>query len=139
MKPRALFLGWLAVITLFASAYAIARPPTPTDEPKAEACITAQVTPRYVIRTIDGDTFLMFAIGVPPEERVRVLAVDAPEIRDSLGPAARDFTSRWLADGPFTVQSCRRDTFGRLLAHVTRGTTDTLARDLINAGLGTRR
>lgn len=88
-----------------------------------------------VSRVLDGDTFILYSVGVPPEERVRVLKVDAFEIRDSLGPAARDFTIRWIAQGPFLLDACKRDNFGRLLGQVSRR-GDTLAKDLIAAGLG---
>lgn len=102
---------------------------------RAQACLRMDVPPAAVTRTVDGDTFILWSVGVPPEERVRVLAVDAAELRDSLGPAARVFTIQWLAVGKFTLETCKRDSFGRLLATITRG-SDTLAVDLIRRGLG---
>jgi endonuclease YncB( thermonuclease family) len=102
------------------------------------ACLMLVLTPGYVSRVIDGDTFILYSIGVPAEERVRLLNVDAAEIRDTLGPAAKAFTAGWIAAGPFKVESCKRDSFGRLLADVTRG-VDTLAVDLIQAKLGVPR
>jgi endonuclease YncB( thermonuclease family) len=104
----------------------------------AYACLAVQLGPGAVQRVIDGDTFVLYHVGVPPEERVRLLGVDAAELRDSLGTAARTFTETWLSRGPFTLFACRRDSFGRLLAVVTRG-ADTLAVDLIRAGLGVQR
>lgn len=101
------------------------------------ACLVVLLTPGYVQRTVDGDTFILYHIGVPAEERVRVLGVNAPELRDSLGPAAKAFTTEWLARGSFTLEACKRDSFGRLLALIYRG-TDTLATDLIQANLGVR-
>jgi endonuclease YncB( thermonuclease family) len=85
---------------------------------------------------IDGDTFVLYNVAVPAEDRVRVLGVDAAEIRDTLGPAARAFTTEWLTRGNFRIHTCKRDSFGRLLGTVTRG-TDTLATALVNARLGT--
>jgi endonuclease YncB( thermonuclease family) len=85
---------------------------------------------------VDGDTFGVFNVGVTAEERVRLLGVDAAEIRDTLGPAAKGLTAEWLARGPFELHTCKRDSFGRLLAVVHRG-TDTLAVRLVEAGLGT--
>lgn len=103
------------------------------------ACLTVLLTPGHVMRTIDGDTFVTYnSVGIPAEERIRLLGVDTPEIRDTLGPAAKAFTAAWLAQGPFTLATCRRDSFGRLLAVVIRG-TDTLAVDLIHARLGVAR
>ena len=84
------------------------------------ACLTLQLTPRYVSRVIDGDTFILFSIGVPPEERVRVLEIDTPERGQPGFDEARIFTANWLAAGNFTITACKRDSFGRLLATVTR-------------------
>lgn len=102
------------------------------------ACLVLLLTPGYVQRTVDGDTFILYSIGVPAEERVRVLGVDAVEIRDTLGPAAKAFTTEWLQRGPFTLETCKRDSFGRLLGVISRS-GDTLAVDLINAKLGMAR
>lgn len=101
------------------------------------ACLAMQVVPAQVSRTLDGDTFALWSFGVPAEERVRVLGVDAAEIRDTLGPAAKAFTAAWIAEGPFKLETCKRDGFGRLLAVITRG-SDTLAVALIQAKLGVR-
>jgi endonuclease YncB( thermonuclease family) len=101
-------------------------------------CLSLLIQPGQVKRVIDGDTFSLYNVGVTDEERVRVLRVDAWEISDSLGPAAKAFTTQWLARGPFTVNGCKRDGFGRILADVTRG-TDTLSVQLIKAGLGAPR
>lgn len=97
-----------------------------------------QLTPAHVIRVLDGDTFALYHVGVPAEERVRVLGVDAAELRDTLGAAAKAFTMGWIAAGPFKMETCKRDGFGRLLAVVTRG-ADTLALELIRARLGVPR
>ena len=102
------------------------------------ACLTLLLSPGHVAKVVDGDTFGLFNVGVSPEERVRVLGVDAAEIRDTLGPAARAFTAEWLGRGPFHLRSCQRDSFGRLLGTVWRG-TDTLATALIHAKLGVAR
>jgi endonuclease YncB( thermonuclease family) len=103
------------------------------------ACLTLQLTPAYVKRTLDGDTFALYNIGVSTEERVRVLGVDTPERGTGpLADSATAFTKRWLAAGDFTMATCTRDSFGRLLAIVNRG-ADTLAVALIARGLGVRR
>lgn len=109
----------------------------------AHTCLTITVEPRHVKRIIDADTFILFAVGVPPEERVRVLDINAYELTGgsdstkALARAGRAFTATWLAQGNFTITACKRDSFGRLLATVTRG-ADTLAVALINAGHGVR-
>ncbi len=71
-------------------------------------------------------------------ERVRVLGVDAWELDDPRGAAARAFTEAWLGRGPITLTACARDHFGRVLAVVTRGGED-LADALVTAGHGVRR
>ena len=101
-------------------------------------CITMLVQPPQVKRVVDGDTFILYNVGVTDEERIRLLGVDAAELRDSLGPAARTFTEQWLVRGPFIISGCKRDSFGRILAEVTRG-TDTLASELIRLKLGVPR
>jgi endonuclease YncB( thermonuclease family) len=107
----------------------------------APSCLDVQLTPRHVWLTHDGDTFKLFAFGVPPYEWIRVLGVDTPELRDSLTKPAREartFTSAWVGQDTFHVRTCAKDSFGRYLAVVTRG-SDTLAVDLIAQGLGVRR
>jgi endonuclease YncB( thermonuclease family) len=102
------------------------------------------------IRAVDGDTIdarLATHLGratddrdTPGDERVqqtperiRLLAVDAPERGQAGYEAARNFTGAWIARGPFTVAYCARDSFGRLLATVTRD-TDDLGDALLKAG-----
>jgi len=101
-------------------------------------CLWLLIPSRQVARVVDGDTFDLYTVGVTNVERVRILGVDAAELRDSLGPAARDSTTVWLARGDFRLDACRRDSFGRLLAAVSRG-ADTLAVDLVHWGLGVPR
>ena len=105
------------------------------------ACLSLLIPPQQISNVHDGDTFSLYAVGVPQEEHIRILGVDTPELRDSLSkPAreAREFTRTWLAKGSFSLETCRRDSFGRYLAIVSRG-SDTLATSLINAGLGVKR
>lgn len=102
-------------------------------------CLTLQLTPDYVKRTIDGDTFVLYSIATPLDERVRVLGVDTPERGTGpLADSASAFTKRWLAAGPFSLEACTRDSFGRLLGRVSRNGR-TLADTLIALGLGVRR
>lgn len=98
-------------------------------------CLTVQVLSNHVKRVIDGDTFILYSVGVPNEERVRVLGVDTPELGVSGADSARSYTIRWLTKGTFSIVACKRDSFGRYLATVTRG-SDTLSVDLIRDGHG---
>ena len=98
------------------------------------ACLTVELTPQYVKAQIDGDTFSLYAIRVPPEERVRILGINAPERGKPGAAEATAFTKNWLSLGDFTLTACKRDSFGRLLGTVTRG-TDDLGKRLMEAGL----
>ncbi len=93
------------------------------------ACLSLLIPPQQISNVHDGDTFSLYAVGIPQEEHIRVLGVDTE---------AREFTRTWLAKGSFSLETCRRDSFGRYLAIVSRG-SDTLATSLINAGLGVKR
>lgn len=100
-------------------------------------CLSLLIQSSGVKRTIDGDTFVLYQVGLTDELRIRVLDVDTPEIHsaDSVrAQTARAFTADWLTHGAFMINGCHYDSFGRMLAVVTRG-SDTLAVDLKNAGL----
>jgi Staphylococcus phage endonuclease len=99
-------------------------------------CLIVQLTPAHIARVIDGDTAVLWAFSTPPEERIRILGVDTPERGQPNYVEAARFTAHWLAQGPFTLETCKRDSFGRYLSIVTRG-ADTLAAALVQAGLGT--
>ena len=78
-------------------------------------------------RIIDGDTFeahIKIWQQIAVVERVRLLGIDAPEITGptkTAGLAAKKFTEAWLAKGDVQITSCKRDSFGRVLGHVSRG------------------
>lgn len=92
-----------------------------------------------LVRTIDGDSFvarLSIWQNLEAIERVRVLEIDTPEMKGASLEAAKKaqlFTHQWLSQGAFTVESCARDSFGRLLGKVTRG-KESLAEKLIESG-----
>jgi endonuclease YncB( thermonuclease family) len=101
-------------------------------------CLTITLSPGAVKRTIDGDTFVLYAVNIDAEERVRVLGVDAFELSQPLGDSARKVTDRWLHAGDFTISGCKHDSFGRLLMVVSRNGR-TLADTLISLHLGVMR
>lgn len=105
-------------------------------EPPAR-CMALTVEAGQVKRVIDGDTYVLYTVGLTDEEHVRVLGVNAPELAAALGPTSRDSTRSWLARGPFTISGCRRDSFGRLLAWTVRN-GDSLHVWLIERHLGVR-
>jgi len=106
-------------------------------------CWSVTATP---VRILDGDTFTVDArvfLGLTARETVRVLGVDTPERKGATleaGNAARAFTAEWLADTDVRLHVCQRDSFGRVLATVTRARDGAnLTTDLIAAGQGVKR
>ena len=99
-------------------------------------CLVVQLSPEHVSRVIDGDTFVLYHVGVPAEERVRILGIDTPERGKPNSQEAAQFTTRWLHQGAFTLTTCKRDSFGRLLGSVDRR-GEFLGAQLIGAGLAT--
>ena len=97
-------------------------------------CLTMLLLPEGVKRVIDGDTFALFHVGVPNEERVRLLGVNTDEKHQPNYFQAMAFTKTWLAQGPSTLTACKRDSFGRLLGTLVRGQED-LGQQLIAVGL----
>jgi|CXWL01.1.fsa_nt_gi endonuclease YncB( thermonuclease family) len=111
-------------------------------------CTTLQLDPSWVLRVIDGDTFLIRNAGITNTEGVRVcqtvdgrkaVCVNTPE-SDADSPderlqaaAATVFAEEWLMAGPFTLAACQRDSFGRLLGVVTRGESN-LGQSLLDSG-----
>ena len=94
------------------------------------------------VRTIDGDTAVLdLSIwqGLTARETIRVLGVDTPERKDPGWLDAREFTDTWLRRGGMVnIQTCRRDSFGRILGYVSREGI-RLDKVLIEKGLGVER
>lgn len=98
------------------------------------ACLTLSVEPAHVKKVIDGDTLVLYHLGVPTEERVRVLGIDTPERGQPGYREAAQFTANWLNVGPFDLVACKRDSFGRLLADLSRDGV-SLGDELVKVGL----
>ncbi len=98
-------------------------------------CLTMLVMPAQIKRVLDGDTFALWAFGPVTEEKIRVLGVDATELHDPGGKAAREFAWVWLMAGPFDLTTCKKDSFGRWLGTVSRNGED-LGQMLIQHGYG---
>lgn len=103
--------------------------------------LTAQ-TPAQVIsgkpRVLDGDTIVI------DKERIRFLAMDAPEIdqlctggnmEQRCGIAAKNVLEKWIREGGgvITCQSENRDRYGRLVA-VCRVNGEDVGRRLVREG-----
>ena|SRR5437870_4310922 len=106
----------------------------------AVLCWTVTAHP---VRAVDGDTVdviveTWIGFGSRPvltPERIRVLGVNTPERGQPGFQEASDYSEAWLMKGDVTLSGCARDTFGRVLATVTRG-PDSLADLLIVNLLG---
>lgn len=111
-------------------------------------CTTLQLDPSWVLRVIDGDTFVIRNAGITNSEGVRVcqtidgskaVCVNTPETTAAdpderlQAAAAAVFTEDWLMAGPFTLAACQRDSFGRLLGVVTRDESN-LGQSLLDSG-----
>jgi len=98
-----------------------------------------------VLDVIDGDTILVRAriwIGQEVETRVRLVGVDAPELRGAcahergLAVAARDFVGAALASGSVRLRDIRHGKYGgRVLARVATAEGEDLGALLVAAGL----
>jgi endonuclease YncB( thermonuclease family) len=104
-------------------------------------CWAVAATP---VRVIDGDTFtadVRIWPGLTARETIRLLGVNTPELQGETRPAgeaARAFTATWLDQGDVRLHACQRDSFGRLLATVTRG-SENLTTLLLEGGYGVKR
>lgn len=104
--------------------------------PVALLCWSVTAVP---VRTIDGDTFvaaMKIWPGLTAQETIRVLGVNAPEMKGATREAAvksRSFVAHWLDQGDVRVYVCQRDAFGRLLGTVTRG-SENLTTLLLDGG-----
>ncbi len=79
--------------------------------------------PAVVDRVIDGDSLIVHLHVLPGKEwhgeHVRVEGINAPELSQEGGAAARDFARQLLpALSPVTLVTSRPEKYGRLLASV---------------------
>jgi len=127
---------WLWVRTWLLALGAVLMLPAATVT--ASACrYSATVT-----RVVDADTFdvrVSLGLDTSRDVRVRLLEVDAPEVRGdsrAAGLAASRFVAAELATCQHQVRLDPRgtDSFGRVLAHVTLCDGRSLARALLNSG-----
>lgn len=108
----------------------------------AMACpaIASDRLPVRVVAVIDGDT-IRAQIG-EHVERVRLVGLDAPELGEharcpaeaALAERARSHLAGLLRQGPVTVETGRRDRYGRLLG-VVRVSGRDVAPQMVNASL----
>lgn len=103
------------------------------------------IIPCVVERVIDGDTVQATCRpwpGLVTEARVRVLAIDTPERgwragceREALLAEAATAAAEELLQGPIRLTVEDRDSFGRILAHMTLADHRDYGQMLIERGL----
>lgn len=88
------------------------------------------------IATVDDLDLQTAHVQLAATYRYRPVGIDAPEVRDVLGPAATDATRAWFRDHPtLRVQTWKRDSFGRRLCRLYDPTTGVdLATHLLTVG-----
>ena len=106
----------------------------------------ADLLPCTLIGVIDGDTIRVVFVDPPPgiqtEESVRLLGIDATELRGSTGSKplateAREFVIEQVADSTvyLAFESRWRGDFGRLLAYVFTSEGPLLNAEMLSRGL----
>ncbi|HET8759928.1 MAG TPA: thermonuclease family protein [Nitrospiria bacterium] len=86
-----------------------------------------------VMRVHDGDTLSVVRRG--RAEKVKLAGIDCPELRQSFGSSARNFTSRLTSGQTVTVRIQGTDEQGRILGVVILPDGRSLNRELVAAGL----
>lgn len=125
---------------LFGGALSVllaAKPVAPSRVAHYRLLTPDEVTPHAV----DGDTldcFVATGLNTFRKVRVRVLDIDAYELRDKpRGPDAKAFTASWLASAKgleIVTDDDGVDSFGRILARVYDQRGRSLGADLLKAG-----
>jgi endonuclease YncB( thermonuclease family) len=87
----------------------------------------------------DGDTCKVHRESQPGEtihgESLRVEGINAPELRDAGGAAARDYAASLAPPGSsVTLIATKKDKYGRFLARIILPTGDSLGDLMIAAG-----
>lgn len=93
----------------------------------------AEEETRTVQKVIDGDT-----IVVEPDERIRYVGVDAPELGEPFSEQATDLQKKVVLGSRVQIDACKeepRDDYGRTLAFVRKGNVD-VGEQLLRQGLG---
>ena len=81
------------------------------------ALVTAALALCLIVSVGDGDS-LSARCGAEPVQRVRIAAIDAPELRQAYGARARQHLAQLCLRQQARVAAQGRDKYGRLLAQV---------------------
>lgn len=116
-------LAWLLFLLCWASVALAARP-------HAES---VPIQSAWVSWVMDGDTVLLLPEGAREALRVRLLGIDAPELCQPGGEAARDALMAQVLRRSVRVQVVGQDSYGRQLGRVWLDTQDVAA-ELVRSG-----
>jgi micrococcal nuclease len=87
-----------------------------------------------VVSVVDGDTVDVVLNGERRPIRIRLEGIDTPERGEPFSDAAKRFTRTLMFDKAVSVDARDIDRYGRLVARVSVGRTDS-SRELVAAGL----
>ncbi len=95
--------------------------------------------PGVVDRVIDGDSVVVHVGIMPGIEmhgiHVRMQGINAPELRNAGGPAARDYLMSLLLEGSaITLVSSQEDKYGRLLARIVLADGSDVSSLMLSSG-----
>jgi micrococcal nuclease len=106
--------------------------PSPTPAPSSTpANDDTQGDEAVATRFVDGDSMEVEIDGRSIE--VRLLGINAPELSDCQGPAARAALAELVGDAPVELVGEELDRYGRLLADVVAGGVDVNA-EMVSSG-----
>lgn len=69
-----------------------------------------------IIRVIDGDTYEVLLNG--KKQPIRLMNVDAPELKQAFGAAVKDSLSHLLKNKTVAITALKLDIYGRLLVQI---------------------
>lgn len=85
--------------------------------PKPAATTSAAVTGGKVVGVHDGDTITVYS-GTGPQLKVRLLGIDAPELKQAFGNVAKQSLSEMVFGRTVELRGQNKDRYGRTLATV---------------------
>lgn len=111
--PRVLWTFFAPLFLVFFSSVSLAQSAPASFFPRFDEAYEARVT-----RVSDGDTLWVKPLAGGSYRKLRLDGVDAPEICQDGGVAARDALSGRLLEQTVTVTERRRDDYGRALVRL---------------------
>jgi micrococcal nuclease len=112
----------LALALVAPAPVALAQSPSPSLKPfypRSDEAYEARVT-----RVFDGDTLWVKPVSGGSYRKLRIDGIDAPEICQDGGTAAREVLARRVLEQTVVVRERRRDDYGRALVRLTHAGDD---------------